>query len=486
MVPKFGKRQYLSDRNIPIINPKALVEAVLTVDNESTHFLVTPNKGRKHIIMVSVLRKVLFLSGLLCTVSPVLTPADYSVVSYGSAVCDGTTNDTTAFANTYAQVQATGGGRVLVPSGKTCRVEGYFIDQTTSGTSATPVALEAEGGIATLTCQTCATLIYIGSTSGSEWFSIHKSIKNIALDLSNTSNNAPIGIYARNVVDMRLDHVMVLNSAPTKAAKGIHIYGDGLHNCSLSDAACHSSGNLLLQPYLNGYFSVGIQIDGANSSVNDNANQTVIIDGQVLRPYGASCSKVTTNTYGIIHRYGDALTLVNSNFEGFDHGMEFGGLNAKVIGGRTECNNTGAYINDTTYPNHYHTSFIGSQHSDGINTNGSNRVSIVESYFGGNLKTNLESVRQIRGVSNLCTTTTDLNDTCYGTVAISPALSSSNYSVQCTLTTTGGIGRIHGISKTSPAEFKVTLINQFYGVPTSGTVDCMVYGDDTIGATSTR
>lgn len=415
--------------------------------------------------------------------------ADYSVVGFGGAACDGTTNDTTAFTNTYAQVMTTSGGRVLVPAGKVCRVENFFMDVTSAAESATPISLEADGGgRAGLVCQTCQVIVTIGTTvgGGTQWNNFHKQIKNIDFDLSQTNQTTIGGIYARDVLDMRLENVRVYNSnASQTGAKGIYIYGHGSHNCQSAGTTCHSSGNLLVQPYINGYFYVGIQIDGENTASNGNANQTTIISGEVLRPYGGNCSSVTTSTYGLLQRYADSLTIVNSNFEGFDHGMEFGGLNATVLGGRTECNNTGVYINDTTYPLHYHTRLVASTHGDGINVNGSNRVSKVDTYEGSWLKTNLENVRQVRSTTNLCTTTTTQYNKCSATLTFSPALPANTYGAVCTMSSTTGTPLIIRTFNKTTTTFDLEIMNIFIGSTATGKADCILTYDDGLGATVT-
>lgn len=433
--------------------------------------------------------KLLLLAAALSCASAFAT--DYSVVGYGGAACNGSTDDTAAFNSTYAQVMATGGGRVLVPSGAICRVENFFLDATTAAESARPIDLAADGGgHATLKCLTCQAIVTIGSTTGNYWFNFHKSITNIDFDLSSTNQSSITGIYARDVLDMRLDHVRIYNSnSAITNARGIFIYSHGLHNCYSPLTTCHSSGNVLLQPYINGYFYNGIQLDGEDTNSNGGTNQTMIIGAQVLRPYtdtGVSCHNVPTGTTGISHTYSDSLTILTSNVEGFDHGMDLEGLNARVFGGRTECNNVGVWINEAIYPNQYHAAIIGSQHSDGKNFNGSNRVSVVESYFGTYLVTNLESTRQVRQSTTHCTTGTSLWNTCYASIAISPAFVDTSYSVNCTPRAVSGAVAIYDVSKTSGSSFNVSLINlSAYGTASAAKLDCLIVHDNSLGATTT-
>lgn len=413
---------------------------------------------------------------------------DYNVVGYGGAACDGTTNDTAAFTATYGQVIATKGGRVLVPSGTWCRVENFFMDVTGSIDAAIPVELAADGGgRATLTCQSCPVIVTIGTSLAATYlFNLHKSITNIDFDLSQSSNTSVGAIYARNIMDSTFNNVRFYNGDANRTPKGLVIWGQGSHTCNAASETCHSSGNLILHPYLNGFFYVGIQIDGENTASNANSPHTTIVDGQILRPYaieGHSCSHVDVNSIGILHRYSDSLSILNTNVEGFDHGMEFAGLNGKVFGGRTECNNVGVYVNDATYPNQFHAGLVGSVHSDGVNMNGSAKVSQVEVYKGSWVQTNLENVRQVRGTSNVCTTTTTQYNRCTSTITFSPALPSSNYLVNCTLAYVSGQPVIANVSNLTTTTFDLTIMNMFSGSTATGRPHCTLWNDNGIGAT---
>jgi hypothetical protein len=419
----------------------------------------------------------LFLLFVLAAFS--VSAADVTVTSKNAA-CNGSTDDTSAFNAAYIDVGVSGGGRVLVPSGKICKISNFqmFSYNGTYTFTYLPITLAADGGGgATLLVTSGAGVTIGGAYNGTAYFASSKAIENITIKLDSSGSTYPIGVLVYNGQKTVLRNVGVANGNNALSPIGISLQADTT-NC----ASCFVGGTLIENPIINGYITTGLAMGGSRNA-NDNVTHTTIIGGSINRPW-ATCtngqgSGMAGNLFGLYYSKSDSLVVTNLDIEGFYYGYYMDGLNPTLLGTRTECNQYGVYVPNTAYA--YNTRVIGGNHTDGVTAvSTSSNLSMVETYLGAAPKTNFPGVRSFR--FNTCTTPAGQWSTCFNTYTFTKAMTDTAYTITCSVEPVNGYPVIGGIFSKATTGFTLTLLNGYGGGASNGVANCIALRDNSLGA----
>ena len=235
----------------------------------------------------------------------------FNVTDYG-ALCDGSTNDATAFqrASTAALVA---GGMVRFPAGNCVLTSGI--------TFGNGVTFEGSGPVAT-TIQYNGAAGQVFRSNNTASFQVGAVFRDFGINLTNATD---VGIDLTSFSNSVVENVRIIGGTAIGNAVGVGIRMDA--NIASSYA------NMVLNPYLE-FLTTGVQI-------RNGANENRIIGGQI-----------TTNTNGIyIDNSGagwggadisepDNALIEGVRIEANTNGVTLSGRNHKLIGNRLESNTT--------------------------------------------------------------------------------------------------------------------------------------------------
>jgi hypothetical protein len=168
--------------------------------------------------------------------------------------------------------------------------------------------------------------------------------------------------------------------------------------------------------------------------------------------------------------------MQGTDIENFHTGIFMRGMNATLVGTRTENNTTGIYFPTTDVPGGptraYNHRIFGGNHADGTWTL-CPTCSAVESYNQYGQVSVLPRQKRVMGAST-CTTGTALGSTCDVSVPLSSDMGHTQYTAVCTLQNVTGTPNVNILVKyNSSLIVRVTALTATSN-GTSATIDCKV------------
>lgn len=405
---------------------------------------------------------------VLLTITPKLFGVDFPITAYGAA-CNGVIDDTGPYSAAVAAAYANGGGTVKFPAGKRCLIPwGAVVFSSNTSQLQTHITVEAEpGGV--LVCNLCGAGITVG---GSGYLTYNKTVRNLTIDISGSSNPGVSGVVMNNTLNGILENVRVVNSNNLRASTtGYYFYNGGGNSCVFpgGTSVCFGAHNMILNPDFNGVFNYAIRFQGSRPEMNDNNNHNNILGGRI------AMTKTCMGTcYGIYAESVDSLNVVGTDIEGAHYGVFARGLNFTFTGLRTEGNDYGVHFDNVGGPGNvptraYNHRLLGSNIGDGWSL--CDNCSVVESY---GLYGQVSVLPRQKRVWNtpLCTTAATQGATCTTTVWF-PSLGHTQYTAVCTMQSSTGLPLLNVQTKNNDSLLlRVTAAGN--AASGGGTVDCRV------------
>lgn len=399
--------------------------------------------------------------------------ATQHVTAYG-AVCNGVTDDSIAFANAIAAAYATGGGDVVTPAAKNCRVNsGVTIFSATQMDTA--IGLVSDGAPTYLSCAACGTLLQIGANG---YLTYNKQVRNIHLHLTASSASSATGVLLVNVIRPQFDNVTVSNGTNRASTTGFYFFNGGNAQglCVFpgvpAGGICFGAHGVFTALHVNGYFTYGIRIHSGSAPVggvtpNDSNNHHVFVGGELAGVPGSS-------QFGVYVEAADSNLFLNTDAEGFQYGYFLRGTANVVMGGRTEANSTkGVTMAATagTVLGAIGNRVVGGSHPDGVDLAAAGPGG-KNSTFEVNGSSGPESHPwQVRVISGAPGCSMSVGSTCTASVTLSPAFPSADYSAVCTVTALSGAPAVSHVANKTTTGFLVRM-TATSGGGAVGNLDC--------------